>query len=645
MKPRLFSLLILLGILLSACQFSLAEDITPPPGYQSPTPAPTMGPLYPAQPPSLENGAAIFVEKCAPCHGVAGLGNGPRAAQLPGPVPALGLAEIANSAIPADWFIAVTQGNIEKLMPPFISLSEQERWDVVAYALSLSITPETRAQGEAVYLSTCAGCHTEAGVSLTDPQKMAKLSINDMIRFAQKGIDPTMPGFEGQLDDADLYAVSAYERTLIFAAPQPTATPEPTAAPIPDTATPAATTTDLTPIAATDVTPAATDATPVATVETSPTAEGSATPSGLGTVTGQLKNGSGGSIPVDLKVTLTGFDHDTSTGQFAQTVTLETTAAADGSFKFENVELTTGRALVVTLEYAGATYNSDVASVDGTTTEFDLPVTFYETTTDASALVVEQAHILFDMSKPGVTQVLEFLIVTNPGTKTVVAAEGEPVLTVALPKDATNLQFQDGQIGDRYMITADGFGDTAAIPPSTGQYQLVFAFDLLYTGELEFNQLVKTPITSMNVLAPQGVTVAGANFISAGPQDIGTAGTFEMFTAHGFNVGDTIAFTVSGQPQAEGAAATGTDSTQMILIGVGVFGLALILAGVYLYWRDRNRGDADDDEADADDEEEDADDLMDAIIALDDQYRSGNLSAEAYQQRRAELKERLKNVM
>ena len=40
MKSRLIVLLALTLILLSSC--SLAEDITPPPNYQSPTPAPTM---------------------------------------------------------------------------------------------------------------------------------------------------------------------------------------------------------------------------------------------------------------------------------------------------------------------------------------------------------------------------------------------------------------------------------------------------------------------------------------------------------------------------------------------------------------------------------------------------------------------------
>ena len=36
---------------------------------------------------------------------------------------------------------------------------------------------------------------------------------------------------------------------------------------------------------------------------------------------------------------------------------------------------------------------------------------------------------------------------------------------------------------------------------------------------------------------------------------------------------------------------------------------------------------------------------LDAIIALDDQYRNGNISKEAYEHRRAELKAQLKDLM
>ena len=72
--------------------------------------------------------------------------------------------------------------------------------------------------------------------------------------------------------------------------------------------------------------------------------------------------------------------------------------------------------------------------------------------------------------------------------------------------------------------------------------------------------------------------------------------------------------------------------------------LLLILAGVWLFIRDRKRKDVE--EVDEEEEEvgefEDPESLMDAIIALDDLHRAGKLSDEAYQQRRNELKEALK---
>lgn len=121
MKFRI-ALLVILATLLTACNLTLAEDVTPPPGYIAPTPLPTLGPLYPAQTPSVETGAMIYVEKCAPCHGDTGLGDGPQGIQLGVTVRAFGLPEIARSASPAQY-TAVTRGNIERFMPPFAKFS------------------------------------------------------------------------------------------------------------------------------------------------------------------------------------------------------------------------------------------------------------------------------------------------------------------------------------------------------------------------------------------------------------------------------------------------------------------------------------------------------------------------------------------
>ena len=63
-----------------------------------------------------------------------------------------------------------------------------------------------------------------------------------------------------------------------------------------------------------------------------------------------------------------------------------------------------------------------------------------------------------------------------------------------------------------------------------------------------------------------------------------------------------------------------------------------------MYLRDRNRADEEAGEEDAD-EFASSEDVMDAIIALDDLHRARKISDEAYQKRRAELKEILKEKM
>ncbi|RPH59498.1 MAG: hypothetical protein EHM81_08105, partial [Chloroflexi bacterium] len=218
MKFRFAILLTALAILLSACSLSLADDITPPPDYKTPTPAPTVGPIFPANSPDLASGAVIYAEKCAPCHGATGLADGPMVAQLPKPAPAFGKPEVARAGIPANWFTAVTQGKIDALMPPFNSLSEQQRWDVVAYAMSLGTSAAEIEQGKAVYETSCARCHGADGklaakANLADQGIMAKLNQNDLVNFINQGVGE-MPGLGGQLDETQMFAAAAYVRAF-----------------------------------------------------------------------------------------------------------------------------------------------------------------------------------------------------------------------------------------------------------------------------------------------------------------------------------------------------------------------------------------------------------------------------------------------
>ena len=64
-----------------------------------------------------------------------------------------------------------------------------------------------------------------------------------------------------------------------------------------------------------------------------------------------------------------------------------------------------------------------------------------------------------------------------------------------------------------------------------------------------------------------------------------------------------------------------------------------------MFLRDRDKLDEEDvEDVEGEDEFETAEDVMDAIIALDDLYRAKKIPDEAYQLRREELKARLKEL-
>ncbi len=162
--------LIVLTFVLAGC--SLAGDITPPPGLATAQAAATVppatlaptdsgvvtaGPATPAAAPTLPavpaaegidlaRGQSIWQEKCAPCHGLTGQSDGAMTANLTSAPPKLGDPQIARDARPAAWYDVVTNGRMDRLMPAFASLSDAERWDAVAYALTLGTTAEARAQ-------------------------------------------------------------------------------------------------------------------------------------------------------------------------------------------------------------------------------------------------------------------------------------------------------------------------------------------------------------------------------------------------------------------------------------------------------------------------------------------------------------------
>ena len=629
--PRTLAPLLLL-LLLSACSFSLAEDITPPPGAEIPAEMPSQpppsGPLYPLISPNPAEGALIYTDKCAPCHGPSGLGDGPQASQLPNPPAALAALEVARQSTPAEWYSLVTQGNLDRFMPPFNSLSDRQRWDVVAYLYTLSIPQETLAQGQELYKANCASCHGLQGsgdgseaaslqvapTNFTDQERMASRSPTQLFEAISAGIAPAMPTFDTKLTEDERWALAAYLRSLTFASPAEIARSQET--PVPLTTSEAGST-----------------GTPLA----------SATVGENGTITGQVVNASGGDVPADMTIDLYGFD------EMRQTYTATTAIDPDGSYTFLDVEMPVGRAFITSTEYNKVAYSSDIAVVEAGTTKLDLSIPIRETTTDSSVLSVDRMHILFEYGDPDTLRVIELWILSNLSDRTLVATEeGAPVVTYRLPEGATNLQFEDGVLGERYMETPGGFGDTDVLRPGPGLRQLVFSFEMPYRSRLEFVQPIDLPVNAVVILGPEeGVKVKSNQLQDAGTrqmQDI----SYHMYTSDRLEAGSELAMTISGRPK--GTSLVAGSSTNLV-IGLLAFGIALIVAGAWLFRRNRAERTGIEAAEELDEEllpgeaAEDPETLLDAILALDDQYRAGELPEEAYRQRRSELKAHLKDML
>lgn len=619
MKLRYLLFIAIGTLLLSAC--NMAADVTPPPNYVPPTPAPTLGPLFPTEAPNAENGKAIFAEKCAPCHGTTGLGDGEQGKNLPVSVAPLGLSEFAHDATPAKWYSVVTQGNLERFMPPFASLTDQERWDVVAYALTLHTTNDQLATGKSLFEKNCADC----GNTFTSQEMMSALSEDDIVNMIKQGGNG-FPAFGSSFSDDEARAVAAYIRTLSFAsqtapvAVSATETPASTEA-----ATPSAEGT-------------AVEGTPQAEVTAEATAETSA--SSQGNIHGKIENHMGGDLPSDLKITLHGYDHsgDPNAGP-QETVTMEGAIHPDGTYSFDAGQLVENQLFRSEVTVDGLSYQSEYAVVPAGATDLELStIVLYPTTEDFSTLKVEELQIYFDLASDN-AQMFAVYFISNNTDKTVVVhlADGKTVPFLNLPDGGTSLGYETTNDSAKFVATGDGF----AMPPSTTPYGLIAFASLPKSKSINIVQPVQLPIHAVSLFLPEGVNAEGATLTDLGVQALQNT-NFHVYTAEPLNSGSSLEFTVTGEPK---STSVSPDITQnkTVIFGVGALGLALIFAGVFMYWRDRKRrAEEASDEPEDEDEFDDSESIMDAIIALDELHRSGKISDEAYKNRREELKNALK---
>jgi mono/diheme cytochrome c family protein len=613
--------LLLIVLLLAGCSLASPAPVSQVNSQASQPPAPAQPASEPLQLPSrrpnANDGAELYQQKCVRCHGDAGRGDGAMAAQIQSqfgsPVADLTSDVTARAQTPEQWYATVSNGNLQKGMPPFSgSLTPDQRWDVIAYAWSLAATPNQIASGKAVYQEQCAHCHGDQGKG---DGKDAQGKLSDLSDFAalakvapgvwdQAMASGHVPSFAGTLSEENRRAAIDYVRTFAY-----------------DTTTGAA----------------SASTSPSSTPGSVPsTTAGPAEPA---KIEGTIINGTAGqSVPDNLPVTLYILPHQ---GTSQDMITRTYQSGVNGHFVITDAQVDASSLVAVGVDYKDLSFYSEVAAVQPQVT---LPITIYESTKDPAQIKIDTLHMVVEPSPAGFS-VSEIYVLSNSGDR-FVAGFGQPVLHFGLPAGATDLQI-DPNMQSVLVRQGDGLDYFDAVPVGQQVQSVVYQYTLPVTAT-SLSRVIYHPIALANLLLggqSDNLTVTSDQLKSAGTQTIPAspnsgqpnAQTFQQYTAANVQSGQTLSLSI------------GTPSQPFdwrILLGVLLVLVGVV--GIIIWQRSQKKQQSATASAGAGSPrsaEIHREVLIDQIAALDDEFAGGQLDEVNYRAKRAKLKEKLMKLM
>ena len=141
------------GRLVQTLTLQQADTLSPPAAWQ----------------PDLERGETRYLQFCAPCHGVAGMGDGPVVG--PNRIPEVPMLNLRSEQARAysDGYIwgMITIGR--GIMPSYRRIPPLERWDIVAYVQALQEGSTTAGAAGGRTDAGAAEAATEEGGDAPDP--------------------------------------------------------------------------------------------------------------------------------------------------------------------------------------------------------------------------------------------------------------------------------------------------------------------------------------------------------------------------------------------------------------------------------------------------------------------------------------------
>jgi hypothetical protein len=232
-----------------------------------------------------------------------------------------------------------------------------------------------------------------------------------------------------------------------------------------------------------------------------------------------------------------------------------------------------------------------------------------------------------------------------------VAPGKKAVLRFNLPDGVMSVAVDGGEIGERFIRTADGVVDTQPLSP--GGTQILLRYLLPFSGaEAELAQSIAYPVERLNVLVVDGPEVT-TDLQNVGVQ---TAAEQQWNSFEGANLpaGQAISLRLAGLNEAQGAevaapanASAVVAQTPGLLIGIGVAALAAVLLvfGGYLLLKPKDAAEPEAAPVAAPaaplDVAAERQRLAASIAQLDDLYAAGGIEQERYLSARSVLKRSL----
>ena len=344
---------------------------------------------------------------------------------------------------------------------------------------------------------------------------------------------------------------------------------------------------------------------------------------GFFSISGTLINISGGQINLDDDVVLTVYNE----GQVQEVLT--TPLLADQTFIFHLVPYSSDWSYVASFIHNNIEYKSQIINGYDHTSAGTAEITLwvYDSISDSSLIRGEGMHVTLEYLQEGYVHVTESMMFVNPSSLVITPVSSKtPVLLFRLDSQANSLAFINDMDQGIYRITPGGFGDWQPILPGM-VHQVMFEYDLPFDGNtdivlslpMRMNSVVVVVEDQQNSISCSGTQLVYSNDSPSGYVDFfkGIPGSEETeLVIHCVHKWPVLPF---------------------ILAAMALLLVALVLFLVIPQIKERMTRDR------SKEHENQRTQILDAIIALDDQFKAGQIPRESYTAKRSELISKIDN--